>query len=102
MFKDKLIGRVTKVTDGDTFEISVNQVIRGSGRFFQYSSNEIIRIAGLNAPELNTLMGSIAKDNLNKKLNGKSVAVTIEARDVFGRIVGTVEIRNSSIFSTTL
>jgi len=49
---DTLIGLVTKIIDGDTFDI---KVIRKDDQYENsYSNFERIRIADMNAPELDT------------------------------------------------
>ncbi len=70
--------RVTRIIDGDTFEINI--AIQGT-RF--------IRVAGLNAPELNRPGGIAAKNRLAAKFLGKRVEITPVSRS-YGRLVAKV------------
>lgn len=87
---DKIKGKVTKVIDGDTFEIKVTAVDPNNKK--DYNSTEKIRIAGINKPELKTSKGVAAKESLEKKLDGKNVAISVKARDTYGRVVGIPKI----------
>jgi len=87
---DVLRGRVTRVIDGDTFEISGVTVTAPSGN--KYSSTETIRIADIDAPELKTGPGKRSKDALERKLNGQNVTCTVDARDAFGRVIAKVRV----------
>ena len=90
---DIIAGTVTKVIDGDTFEMKI--VYEDKSNKYKYNENEIIRLEGTNAPELNTPAGKIAKTNLTNKLFGASVKCVVKSRDTFGRIVADVTIINS-------
>lgn len=90
--KDTIRGMVTSVIDGDTFDMSVTHT--GKNNSITYNNAERIRIAGIDKPEINTDAGKKAKTALENKLNGKEVRITIDARDDYRRIVGTVEILN--------
>ena len=87
---DVIRGRVTRVIDGDTFEMSVTSVNAPSGN--KYGSSETIRIATIDAPELSTPAGKRSKDALERKLIGQSVTCTVQARDTYGRVVANVRI----------
>lgn len=87
---DTVRGKVTSVIDGDTFDMSVTHI--GKSNKTDYNDNERIRIAGIDKPELNTQAGQKAKGTLTQKLLGKEVRVTIQARDTYMRLVGTVDV----------
>ena len=87
---DTIKGPVIKVIDGDTFEMKVTHT--GKNNEDEYNDIERVRIAGINAPELGTPTGKKAKDDLERKLNGKEVRCYIETRDNYGRLVAKVEI----------
>ena len=87
---DTIRGPVLQVIDGDTFDIKVTHV--GKNNQYEYNNKERIRIAGGDAPELNTMAGILAKNDLENKLSGKEVRCTVQARDTYHRIVASVEI----------
>jgi endonuclease YncB( thermonuclease family) len=87
---DTLRGRVSRVIDGDTFEISGVIATAPSGR--KYDATETIRIADIDAPELNTGAGKRSKDALERKINGKTVTCTVRSRDSYGRVVASVRV----------
>ena len=87
---DTIRGPVTRVVDGDTFEMDVTHV--GKKNTKEYNESETVRIAGIDAPELGTEAGKKAKAELDKKLSGKEVRCKVQARDTYGRVVADVEI----------
>lgn len=87
---DTIRGSVTAVIDGDTFDMKVTHT--GKENKTKYNNEERIRIAEIDAPELNTAAGKRSKDALQRKLNGKEVRCYIEARDTYSRLVAKVTI----------
>ena len=87
---DTIRGPVKAVIDGDTFDIKVTHT--GKENKIKYNSEERIRIAAIDAPELNTAAGKRSKDALDRKLKGKEVRCYIQARDTYSRIVAKVAI----------
>ena len=87
---DTIRGPVTNVVDGDTFDMHVTHL--GKNNKEKYNDDERVRIAGIDAPELNTKAGKIAKEKLEKKLSGKEVRCKVQSRDTYGRIVAEIEI----------
>jgi endonuclease YncB( thermonuclease family) len=87
---DLIQGPVTRIIDGDTFEMRVTPT--GTNNRNQYNNTETIRIAGFNAPELPSRAGQRSKDALAQKLSGKTVHCTVQARDTYGRVVATVRV----------
>ncbi len=70
--------KVQKIIDGDTFKIR-NRV----------SGSQYIRITGLNCPEKGQRGYQNAKNNLAKKIKGKTVTVKPKAKS-YGRTVADV------------
>ena len=87
---DTIRGPVTKVVDGDTFEMDVTHT--GKENKKKYNNHETVRIATIDAPELGTKSGQRSKETLEKKLKGKEVRCYVQARDAYGRVVADVEI----------
>ena len=87
---DIIQGPVTRVIDGDTFDMTVTHVGKANAR--TYNDTETVRIAGFDAPELPSRAGQRSKDSLSLKLSGKTVHCTVQARDTYGRVVATVRI----------
>lgn len=87
---DIIRGPVTNVVDGDTFDMKVTHV--GKKNTDEYNTEERVRIADGDAPELDTEEGKKAKKTLEKKLYGKEVRCTVQARDTYGRIVADVQV----------
>jgi len=87
---DVIYGTVTEVIDGDTFKVSVYYQWDSNQR--KYGSNETIRIADINAPEIPSAAGLRAKAHLENKLKGKNVRLEVQSRDTFGRLVCKVSL----------
>lgn len=88
---DIIQGPVTHVIDGDTFDMQVTH----TGKFNEYddyNQYERIRIADIDAPELRTRQGKIAKVRLQNALQGTIVRCTVKTRGVYGRIVASVKV----------
>lgn len=71
--------KVTRVIDGDTFETE---------------DRSIIRFDTLNAPELTNCGGQEAKEELEKLISGRRVSLKSQARDVNGRQIASVWIKD--------
>ena len=89
---DVIWGLVTNVIDGDTFEMNVTHI--GKSNSNKYNENEIVRINGIDAPEMGTPEGLTAKMALSLRILGKQVVCTVHARDKFGRVVADFEIES--------
>lgn len=87
---DIIKGPVLRVIDGDTFEMIVTHI--GKQNKYNYNNIEKIRINGINAPEINSHAGKIAKKKLTQLIFSKTVQCFVQARDVYGRIVANVNI----------
>jgi endonuclease YncB( thermonuclease family) len=71
--------KVTEVHDGDTFTL-------GDG--------QRVRLIGANAPELGNCYAEDAKNKLSSLVLGKTVRITDEKRDTYGRRMGLVYVGN--------
>ena len=58
----------------------------------KYKKPERIRIASIDAPELNTPAAKRSKDALEKKLKGKNLSYSLQTRDTYGRVVADVKL----------
>jgi len=76
---DTLKGQVVKVADGDTITVQDDQ-----------GQKHRIRLAGIDAPEMNQPYGLHSKNNLRSLVAGQTVKVEYEKRDRYNRIVGKV------------
>lgn len=81
-----LLGRVIRVTDGDT-------VVILSDRKVQHK----IRLQGIDAPETGQPFGNKSKKHLASLVAGKDVIVDYNKLDRYGRIVGTVFLNGRDI-----
>ena len=86
---DIVRGPVQGVIDGDTFDINVTHT--GKSNKYTYNNTERIRIVGIDAPELNTSAGLLAKADLKTKISGKEIRCHVHSRDSYRRLVGDVE-----------
>jgi endonuclease YncB( thermonuclease family) len=76
---------VTAVTDGDTIKVSSE------------SKYTIIRLKGIDAPELNQPFGEKSKQVLISKIMGKKVTIEGTEIDRYGRLLSDIKIGNRSI-----
>ena len=74
-----LIGRVVRVTDGDTIVV-----------LDANNAQHKIRLQGIDAPERKQAYGTKSKDHLSASVAGKFVVVEYEKRDYYKRILGKV------------
>lgn len=87
---DVVWGKVTRVVDGDTFDVNVTHYHRANA--YPYNDNERIRIAGGNAPEMGSISGILAKTQLENKVSGQNVQLVIHIRDTYHRLVCDVSL----------
>ncbi len=80
------IAKVTRVIDGDTIEVEIDLG-------FKIKHTTILRLSGINAPELRTPEGVAAKAWLVQRIEGKSVAVRTfkDKKEKYGRYLALVE-----------
>lgn len=85
-------GTVSRVIDGDTIIVATNpadsNAVRRTCR---------VRLAEIDAPELKTEFGPIAKQALADMITGKTATVKWTHRGRYGRIIGVVSVGNRNI-----
>ncbi len=89
---DTIWGDVIRVVDGDTFDVRVTHY--SPQNRIRYNNIERVRLASANAPELTGLLGFSAKQQLERRISGKSVRLTVHTRDIYGRLVCDVSVVN--------
>lgn len=88
--QDIIYGLVDSVIDGDTFIINVTEA--SSANQFKYNRWERIRIAQIDAEELNTIAGERDKTKLEGVILGVTVRCSVYSRDTLGRVVAEVKV----------
>ena len=83
---DQLVGKVIKVTDGDTVNVLT-------------SDNEThkIRLSGIDAPEKNQAFGNRSKQALADLIDGKMVTVEYNKLDKYQRLVGKITFHGQDV-----
>ena len=76
---ETLIGKVVRITDGDTLVI-----------LDATQSQHKIRLAGIDAPESRQPFGQKSKERLSQSVAGQQVAVDWSKRDRYERIIGKI------------
>ena len=82
----EFIGKVVKVSDGDTVTILTSD-----------KTQHKIRLNDIDAPEKKQAFGNKSKDNLAKYIAGKTVTVQYQKKDKYKRILGTIYYNNTDI-----
>lgn len=77
-----LMGRIVRVTDGDTVVLLDAMNVRHK-----------LRLAGIDAPELRMPYGGQARQHLANLVFGKDVLALVTKRDRYGRAIATVMLR---------
>jgi len=80
-------GVVTRVVDGDTLWVKTS----GSQQPLK------VRLQGIDAPEICQPGGKQAREALKRRVLGKSVTVTSNAHDDYGRTVGTLHLQGQDM-----
>ncbi|MCK5023045.1 MAG: thermonuclease family protein [Candidatus Aenigmarchaeota archaeon] len=71
--------KIKRVVDGDTLEL-----------YTRIGNSRFVRLSGVNAPEKHERGGRTATNMLRGMVGGRTVTIRPEARDIYGRVVGTV------------
>ncbi len=79
LLADSIIGRVIKVSDGDTITI-----------LDSLKKQHKVRLIGIDAPEKRQAFGKVSKTHLSTLIFGKNVRVEYKKNDRYGRILGKV------------
>ena len=82
----ELIGKVIKVSDGDTVTILTED-----------KTQHKIRLNDIDAPEKKQAFGNKSKDNLAKSIASKTVKVEYKKVDRYKRVLGTIYLNNKDI-----
>ena len=93
--EEGLIGRVVKVSDGDT--ITVLETPVGSAPRADRPVQHKIRLQGIDAPEKSQAYGDAATRYLAGLVAGQEVRVAWSKRDKYNRILGTVYIKRAEV-----
>jgi len=83
---ETMVGRVVKVTDGDT----INILIDGN-------KQERIRFLDIDAPETGQPFSEKSRKFVSDMVAGKTVRVEYSRRDQYGRILGTVFVDGKNV-----
>ena len=80
-----LVGRVTRVLDGDTIVVALS------------SGPMRVRLGSVDAPEKNQPWGREARDALTRKLGDREVELEVVSQDQYGRLVAIVGLDNENV-----
>jgi micrococcal nuclease len=83
---DQIVGKVVKVSDGDTDTLLVNgpETIK-------------VRLSEIDAPETNQPWGNKSKQALSLLIATKNVTVSTTGKDRYGRTLGTIYLQQENI-----
>ena len=82
----ELIGKVIKVSDGDTITLLTDDKV-----------SHKVRLNDIDAPEKKQPFGSKSRDNLASYIAGETVTVKYKTKDRYGRVLGTIYFDNLDI-----
>jgi micrococcal nuclease len=82
---NKYHAEVVRVIDGDTFEMMIEL---GFGVTQKFS----VRLDGIDTPEVSTIKGRQVKEFVRNLIEGKSVLVTDEGAEKYGRARASIEL----------
>lgn len=85
---EKLFGDCVDVVDGDTIRVGVWRFDPDTRRWDQ--EIRVVRLNGIDAPELSQDYGIASREYLAKRIEGKRIEVYASGRDWFGRTLGDV------------
>ena len=85
-FADQLVGKVIKVTDGDTVNVLTSD-----------NQTHKIRLSGIDAPEKKQAFGNRSKQALADLIDGKIVNVEYNKLDKYQRAVGKVTFNGQDV-----
>ncbi|EKM3878353.1 thermonuclease family protein [Campylobacter upsaliensis] len=90
----ELIGKVSKVIDGDTIELLAKTSKENP---YNHIIKLKIRLYGIDAPELKQAYGKEAKEFLSALVLKQEVSLIIENKDKYDRFVGTLFLKGQDI-----
>jgi endonuclease YncB( thermonuclease family) len=85
-YADQLVGKVIKITDGDTVNVLTND-----------NHTHKIRLSGIDAPEKKQAFGNRSKQALMDLIYGKTVSVEFNKLDKYQRAVGKVTFNGQDV-----
>ena len=85
-FADQLVGKVIKVTDGDTVNVLSSD-----------NKTHKIRLSGIDAPEKKQAFGNKSKQALADLIDGKAVSVEFNKLDKYQRVVGKITFNGQDV-----
>ncbi len=91
IFADIRMYRVLYVSDGDTIAVKRIEGDKETGSLLK------VRLFGIDAPELKQDYGYESKEFLMKLIRGKQVKIEGIKKDRYGRLLGTVYLKNENI-----
>jgi endonuclease YncB( thermonuclease family) len=83
--ENKYNGFVTRVMDGDTFEVLIELGFGVTQKFK-------VRLDGIDTPEMSTQKGKMAKEFVKDLIENKYVTLTDEGSEKYGRARASVEL----------
>lgn len=86
-----ITGKVTAITDGDTFKL-----------LSQDSVLHRVRIASIDCPERKQPFSKRAKEFTANAIFGKTVCISIQSKDRYGRLIATVHYQDSLVLNEEL
>jgi endonuclease YncB( thermonuclease family) len=84
-------GKVTAITDGDTFKLLTNDSIVHR-----------VRIASIDCPEKKQAYSKKAKEFSSNAIFGKNIRVTVQSKDRYGRLIARVHYQDSLVLNEEL
>ncbi len=88
--KNFIVGNVTSVVDGETFQVAVDR--SGRKNLHAYGDTERVHMKKLRLHENVWMTGVFTKSQLEKIFRGKQVLCHVRSRDPGGRIVADVQV----------
>ena len=88
--RDFIVGNVTCVVDGETFQVAVDRI--GRKNMHVYGNTERIHMKKLKLHENVWMTGVFTKPQLERMFRGRQVLCLVKSRDLGGRIVADVQV----------
>ena len=87
---DRYEASVISVYDADTLTCMVSMGMETYRR-------EVIRLAGIDAPEMNTPKGPTSRDRLRALVTDKTIVLEVKGREKYGRLMAVVWIGSTNV-----
>jgi micrococcal nuclease len=89
--------KVVRVVDGDTCHVNIDL------GFFTWIMDRSVRIAGINAPEMSTPEGKLARDFALKLLPvGTQIQLRSHSLDKYGRVLGSITLPDTTDYGVAM